>query len=231
MIRALIFDFNGVLADDDPIHMEAFRQVAAEEGLSFTHDEYLDTYLPLNDWDCFKTLFQIHTRALSPQKLDELIQRKSVYYFRTIAEKAVLFAHASSAVKAAAAKYKLAIASGARREEIVHILRHGGIGDCFAAIVAAEDVQLGKPHPEPFSRAHAKLKEKDPSLKIAECVAVEDSIGGIQSAHGAGMRCLGIAHSYGPERLKAAEPEWVIDSIADFVSWMEKESQSEHTIP
>jgi HAD superfamily hydrolase (TIGR01509 family) len=225
MIRALIFDFNGVLADDDPIHMDAFRQVAAEEGLSFTHDEYLDTYLPLNDWDCFKTLFHAYSRALTPETLDELIKRKSVYYFRTIAEKAVLFEHAADAVKAAAAKYRLAIASGARRDEIVHIIRHGGIEDCFEAIVAAEDVKLGKPHPEPFSRAHEKLKEKDPSLKIAECVAIEDSIGGIQSAHGAGMRCLAIAHSYGPPRLKTAEPEWIIDSIADFVSWMEKVSQ------
>jgi HAD superfamily hydrolase (TIGR01509 family) len=205
--------------------MEAFRKVAAEEGLSFTHDEYLDTYLPLNDWDCFKTLFHKHSRALAPQQLDELIQRKSVYYFRMIAEKVVMFDQAPGAVKAAAAKYQLAIASGARREEIVHILRQGGIEDCFAAIVAAEDVQLGKPHPEPFSRAHEKLKKKDPSLRIAECVAIEDSIGGIQSAHGAGMRCLAIAHSYGLSRLKAAEPEWVIDSIADFVSWMEKESQ------
>ena len=225
MIRALIFDFNGVLADDDPIHMEAFRQVAAEEGLSFTHDEYLDTYLPLNDWDCFKTLFHKHSRALAPQQLDELIQRKSVYYFRMIAQKAVMFDHAPNAVKAAAAKYKLAIASGARREEIVHILRQGGIEDCFAAIVAAEDVQLGKPHPEPFSRAHEKLKEKDPSLKIAECVAIEDSIGGIQSAHGAGMRCLAIAHSYGLERLREANPEWVIDSISDFLFWLEQASK------
>ena len=58
MIRALIFDFNGVLADDDPIHMEAFREVAREEGLEFTDEEYLDTYLPLNDRDCFKTAFR-----------------------------------------------------------------------------------------------------------------------------------------------------------------------------
>src|SRR5438552_15782862 len=76
MIRALIFDFNGVLADDDPIHMEAFRQVALEEGLSFTDEEYLDNYLPLNDWDCFKTLFAAHSRTLPTSKLDELIRRK-----------------------------------------------------------------------------------------------------------------------------------------------------------
>jgi beta-phosphoglucomutase len=187
-------------------------------------DSPIDTYLPLNDWDCFKQLFQKHERALNAETLAELIRRKSVYYFRAIAQKTVLFDNAATAVKAAATKHRLAIASGARREEIVHILKQGDLENCFSAIVAAEDVHFGKPHPEPFSRAHEKLKEEDPSLKLTECVAIEDSIGGIQSAHGAGMRCLAVAHSYGPERLSVAEPEWVIDSIADFISWMEKES-------
>src|SRR5262245_23790308 len=223
MIRALIFDFNGVLADDDPIHMEAFRQVAEEEGLSFTDEEYLDTYLPLNDWDCFKTLYAAHGRALAPKKLEELIRRKGVYYFRAISKRTVLVTGAAHAVKAAAGYFPLAIASGARRDEILHILRQGGLEGCFSAIVAAEDVRFGKPHPEPFSRAHEKLRERDASLKTSECVAIEDSIGGIQSAHQAGMRCLAVAHSYGPDRLREANPEWIIDSLADFVSWMEKE--------
>jgi beta-phosphoglucomutase-like phosphatase (HAD superfamily) len=223
MIRAFIFDFNGVLADDDPIHMEAFRQVAAGEGLSFTNAEYLDRYLPLNDWDCFKTLYQERGRALPPPKLDELIRRKSVFYFQAIAEKTVLFADAAAAVRAAARRCPLAIASGARRDEIVHILKQGGLENCFSAIVSAEDVQFGKPHPEPFSRAHEKLRERDSSLQPSECVAIEDSIGGIESAHEAGMRCLAIAHSYEPERLRDANPEWIIGTIADFVSWMEKE--------
>jgi beta-phosphoglucomutase len=223
MIRALIFDFNGVLADDDPIHMEAFRQVVSEEGLSFTDDEYLEKYLPLNDWDCFETLFSERSRRLPPMKLEELIQRKSVYYFRAIAEKSVLFPNAARAVRYAAGRCRLAIASGARRDEILHILNCGGIHHCFSAIVAAEDVQFGKPHPEPFSRAHEKLVEMDESLKTSECVAIEDSIGGIQSAHRAGMRCLAIAHSYGPARLRSANPEWIIDSLTDFLPWMEVE--------
>ena len=223
MIRALIFDFNGVLADDDPIHMEAFRETAKSEGLSFTDEEYLDRYLPLNDWDCFKTLFAAHGRPLAESKLDELIRRKSDHYFQTIADKAVLFSEAGTAVKAATLHCRLAIASGARAEEIRHILTQGGLEGCFSAIIAAEDVRFGKPHPEPFLRAHKKLKERDRSLRIPDCVAVEDSVGGIQSAHGAGMRCLAIAHSYSPARLRSASPEWVIDSIADFVSWLEKE--------
>ena len=223
MIRALIFDFNGVLADDDPIHMEAFRRVANEERLSFTDDEYIEKYLPLNDWDCFKTLFADHGQDLPPLKLNDLIRRKSIYYFQAIAERTVLFSDAAKAVEAAVGRCRVAVASGARREEILHILKQAGLENCFSAIVSAEDVKFGKPHPEPFSLAHEKLKERDGSLKASECVAIEDSIGGIQSAHGAGMRCLAIAHSYGQDRLRSAKPEWIIDSLADFVSWMEKE--------
>src|SRR6516225_8970510 len=78
MIRALIFDFNGVLADDDPIHMDAFRRVAEEEGLQFTDEEYLEKYLPLNDRDCFRSLFDEHSLTLPDAKLHDLISRKGV---------------------------------------------------------------------------------------------------------------------------------------------------------
>src|SRR5207244_6358403 len=167
MIRALIFDFNGVLADDDPIHMEAFRQVAHEEGLSFTYEEYLDKYLPLNDRDCFQTLFAEHGRCLALATLEALIRRKSIYYFQAIAENTVLFADAASAVRAAALKCPVAIASGARLEEIRHILRQEGLANCFGAIVYAEDVKFGTPHPQPLLRAHETLEEKERSLQAA----------------------------------------------------------------
>jgi beta-phosphoglucomutase len=223
MIHALIFDFNGVLADDDPIHMEAFRKVANEEGLSFSDEEYLDKYLPLNDRDCFNLLFQQSGITLPVAELDDLIRRKGAYYLQAIQNKTVLFKTAAAAVRAAAGRYPIAIASGARKEEICHILTQSRLQDCFTAIISADDVQFGKPHPEPFLRAHEKLKERDSSLKVSECVAVEDSIGGIESAHQAGMRCLAVAHSYEADRLRRANPEWVIDSIADFVPWLEKE--------
>ena len=226
MIGALIFDFNGVLANDDPIHMEAFRKVAQNEGLSFTDEEYFDKYLPLNDRDCFQMLFSENCRPLGPARLQELIERKGASYFQMIAQKSVLFDNSAAAVRAAAERYPLAIASGARGTEIRHILSGSGLETCFSAIISAEDVKFGKPHPEPFLRAHEKLKKRHETLKPEDCVAVEDSIGGIQSAHGAGMRCLAIAHSYGPERLKAASPEWLIGSIADFVPWLNRAARA-----
>ena len=104
-----------------------------------------------------------------------------------------------------------------------HILTEAGLHGMFTAIVTAEDVKFGKPHPEPFLRAFEKLKEREPSLKVSECVAIEDSIGGIQSAHKAGMRCVAVAHSYGHDRLRTANPEWILDSIGDLVRWLENE--------
>jgi HAD superfamily hydrolase (TIGR01509 family) len=224
MIRALIFDFNGVLADDDPIHMEAFRQVANEEGLSFTNEEYLEKFLPLNDRDCFNLLFEEHSRTLTPHQFEELVSRKGVHYFNAIEGKNVLFSGAAAAVKQAVGRYSLAIASGARKVEISHILRQGELQDYFSAIISAEDVVFGKPHPEPFLRAHEKLKGKDSSLALSECVAIEDSIGGIQSARGAGMRCLAVTHSYRADRLRKAQPDWIIESIAGLGQWLEKEA-------
>src|SRR5215510_3878199 len=102
MIRAVIFDFNGILADDDPIHMQALHKVVEEEGLTFTEDEYMEQYLPLNDRDCFHEVWRKGNRVLRNGELDDLIQRKSAYYFGAIAQRNVLFSGAAAAVRAAA---------------------------------------------------------------------------------------------------------------------------------
>jgi phosphoglycolate phosphatase/beta-phosphoglucomutase len=222
MIRAVIFDFNGILADDDPIHMQALRQVAEEEGLTFSEDEYMERYLPLNDRDCFNSLWQKNKRTPPGRELENLIQRKSVYYFRAIEQKDVLFPDAAKAVRAAAARGPVAIASGARIGEIRQILARGRLLECFSVIVAAEDVQQGKPDPEPFRLACERLKQYRKDLVPRDCVAVEDSFGGIQSARSAGIRCLAVAHSYPRKRLEEAMAEWTIDSISDFAEWLER---------
>src|SRR5262245_9968870 len=222
MIRAVIFDFNGILADDDPIHMQALLRVAEEERLTFTEDEYMERYLPLNDRDCFQELWQKNNRSLQDGDIEELIQRKSVYYFSAIEQKDVMFKGAATAVRAAARRGPGGIAAGASIGEIRHILSGAGLLDCFSVIVAAEDVQHGKPDPEPFRLAWERLKKNSPNLTPQECVAVEDSLGGIQSARSAGLPCLGVAHSYSRGRLEEAKAQWVIDSISDFTEWLNR---------
>jgi HAD superfamily hydrolase (TIGR01509 family) len=219
-VCAVIFDFNGILADDDPVHMKALRKVANQEGIDFTEEEYLETYLPLTDWDCFRILWSRNSRVLGENEISELIRRKGVYYFEMIANHRVLFEGAASAIEAARRRGPVAIASGARAEEIRHILGSADLLDSFAAIVAAEDVRRGKPDPEPFRLAYERLAAGSPGLKPTDCLAVEDSLGGIRSAHAAGLPCLGVAHSYPRQRLEGTA-DWVIDSISDFQNWLE----------
>jgi len=220
MIRAVIFDFNGILADDDPIHMQALQRIAHEEGLTLTEEEYMDHYLPLNDQDCFQELWKKSGRAMEVEKLQQLIRRKSEYYFKAIDQRSVLFEGAPDAVRAAVGRGHVAIASGASIGEIRHILSSAGLLDCFSTIVAAEDVQRGKPDPEPFRLAFTRLQQSCADLQPGECLAVEDSLGGIRSAQSAGMPCLGVAHSYPRARLAEARPDWVIDSISNFSDWL-----------
>ena len=220
MIRAVIFDFNGILADDDPIHMQALLRVVQEEGLTFTEDEYMEHYLPLNDQDCFRRLWKTHDRALSSTDLNALIGRKSEYYFSAINQRNVMFEGAAGAVRAASGRGPVAIASGASIGEIRHILSASGLMGCFTTIVAAEDVKHGKPDPEPFQLAFERLKQSHSDLSQEDCVAVEDSLGGIRSAQAAGLACLGVAHSYPRSKLAEAKPRWVIDSISDFEDWL-----------
>ena len=108
-------------------------------------------------------------------------------------------------VTAAASHCPIAIASGARKEEIRHILSQAGLSECFSAIVAAEDVHFGKPHPEPFLRAHEKLRVMDRSLKASECVAIEDSRWGLAAARAAGMRTIAITTSSPAAALTSAD--------------------------
>jgi HAD superfamily hydrolase (TIGR01509 family) len=199
--------------------MQALMRVVREEGLSLTEEEYLESYLPLNDWDCFRLLWKTYRRPLSAELTEALIRRKSAYYFQEIRPRNVLFEGAAEAVRAAAAKGPVGIASGARIEEIRHILGAANLLESFTAIVAAEHVRRGKPDPEPFRLAWERLKGVCPDLEAAQCLAVEDSLGGIESAQAAGMPCLGVAHSYPRARLEG-RADWVIDSISDFGSWL-----------
>ena len=225
MIRALIFDFNGVLADDDPIHMEAFRQVAGEEGLSFTDQEYLDTYLPLNDRDCFRLLFEKHSGPLIGGKTRGINRAEGRLLLPgDRPERPCCLRKRRSAVRTAAGRYPLAIAVGSpQKRNLPHSQTGSTAWLFFGAIVSAEDVQFGKPNPEPFLLAHAKLRERDTSLKASECVAIEDSIAGIQSAHEPACNAWLLPILTNTERLRSVNPEWIIDSIADsFPGWKGK---------
>ena len=218
MFQAVVFDFNGVLANDEPVHLEAFRSVAFQEGLNLTDDVYYERYLAFNDWDLFRALYRDNDRNLLDNELETLVTRKSESYHRSLEGRQVLFDGAERAVKAAAENCPLGIASGARRDEIDRILQAGSLGNYFSVIVAAEDVEEGKPGPEPFLKATDQLASRHGRLDRGRCLAVEDSFGGIRSAKAAGLGCLAVEHSYDQSHL--VEADWILKSIREFDQWI-----------
>ena len=213
MLKAIIFDCDGVIADTEPIHMEAFRRVLAEEGISLTRDEYFAHYLALDDRGCFTRVFADRGASLTPVLMTQLMKRKAECVEAVMRAGLQILPGAAELIYRAAECYPLAIASGALREEINLVVHYGGLADCFRVIVSAEDVSRSKPHPDPFIKALELLNlQVTDRIEPRQCLVIEDSIHGIRAAHQAGMRCLAVTNSYSKEQL--SEAELVVDSLA-----------------
>jgi beta-phosphoglucomutase len=205
MLQAVIFDFNGIIVDDEPIHFRLFQKVLGEEGIVLTEEAYYARYLGFDDRGAFTTAFRESQRLLDEAKLDELIARKAVYYQNAIRSQVAIFPGVVNLVAALADNVPLAVASGALRHEIKTILATAGLLDRFRAIVSAEDVERGKPEPDIFLKALAALNHpSEEPLQPASCVVIEDSKEGIRGARRAGMKCLAVTNSHPAELLGEA---------------------------
>jgi HAD superfamily hydrolase (TIGR01509 family) len=215
MLRAVIFDFNGILIDDEPVHLELFQRVLREEGISLEREEYFARYLGLDDRGCFSAAYRDHGKSLDERRLGELIRRKAAYYQETIEERMTIFPGVAALIPALSEKYPLAIASGALRHEIEMILEKIGLRNCFQAIASAEDVGEGKPNPEIFLKALGLLNagKARPLIEPAECLVVEDSRDGILAAQRAGMKCLAVTNSYPASELAGVDA--VVASLSE----------------
>ena len=216
VLRAIIFDFNGVLVDDEPIHLEMFQKVLREEGISLSEQDYYARYLGMDDRGCFKAVFRDRGRALDGSSLAKLVQRKAVYYRESIEKGTVVFPGVKQLIPELFARFPLAVASGALRDEIELILQSVTLRKYFQVIVSAEDVSEGKPHPEIFIKALDRLNRAasgDNPIGSSECLVVEDSREGIVAAHRAGIKCLAVSNSHPAEELRAAEA--VVGSLTE----------------
>jgi HAD superfamily hydrolase (TIGR01509 family) len=212
-LGAIIFDFNGVLVNDEPLHFVLFQRVLAEEGVPLTREEYYARYLPFPDRDLFQAVMRAKGMAFSPAQIEGMVERKGRYY-ADHADGVLFFPGAREFVLEASRRYPLAVASGARREEIETALLRAGLLDSFQAVVGAEDVARGKPDPEAFHLALQRINGLLGSgIMPEECLVVEDSKGGIEAAHRAGMKCLAVANSYPLGELKDAD--WAAEGLGD----------------
>jgi beta-phosphoglucomutase len=214
MLRAIIFDFNGILVDDEPIHLEMFQRVLREEGISLSQKDYYEHYLGMDDRSCFKAAYAENGRSLDEGTQTQLVRRKAAYYQQALQKGLAVFPGVENLIVPLAASYPLAIASGALRNEIEEILQTIGLGKYFQVIVSAEDVSDGKPNPEIFLKALTllnQLKLRSRLISPAECLVIEDSKEGILGAHRAGMKCLAVTNSHAAPLL--AEADAVVPSL------------------
>lgn len=216
-LKAVIFDFNGVIANDEPLHLELFRRILGEEGIPLTEEEYHAKYLGFDNFKCFRAALTDAGRehqAGDNCYVTELIARKTGYYLEAINERFLLFPGVVDLARKLAAAYPMAIVSGAEREEIEHVLRRGEIRDCFHVIITSADISTGKPDPEGFLKALSHLNSLGPRIQPDECLVIEDSVAGVRAAKSAGMQCLAVTNSYTPEKL--AQADWIVPSLIDF---------------
>jgi HAD superfamily hydrolase (TIGR01509 family) len=211
VLRAVLFDFNGVLVDDEPIHVEMILRVLAEEGVALSAAECSERSLGLDDRAFFAAALAAAGEEASGPRLMRLIARKSAYYQERIRQRGYpLFAGAAELVRELAANGRmLGVVTGALREEVEGALRQSGLSALFKVLVTAEDVAEGKPHPEGYLRALEALSSLPPLperlIHPHEVLAVEDSPAGLAAASEAGFVTLGVEHSLPAGRLRAAD--------------------------
>lgn len=213
-LRAIIFDFDGVIANSEPLHFQAFREEVAARGVELSRDAYYRDYLGFDDASAFRAIGADNGRDWSAGEVDAMVARKAERIEELEAHTSVLFPGAAEAIERAAAAAPIAIASGALTAEILRTLARERLAGFFTVVVGADQTAASKPSPDPYQLAVSLMSSRlHISLQPCECLAIEDSRWGLESARRAGLKTVAVAHTYDPEILREADA--VIATIGD----------------
>jgi beta-phosphoglucomutase len=220
MIKAILFDFNGVVIDDEPLQFKAAQEVLEAEGIALTEADYYGS-LGMDDATFFRAAFARAGREYADADFNRVVEAWTKIHREMISDELPLFPGVVTFVKALSRHYPLAVASMASRASIEYVLERAGLAQAFTAVVSAEDVSACKPDPACVNRALEKLNEArraagQSALAPAECLVVEDSPPGIEAARAAGMRALGVTNTVSEAALRAAGAHVVTHSLADW---------------
>lgn len=213
MFPATLFDFNGVLIDDEQVHLDSMREVLAPHGIVISDEDYAERYLGFDDVGAFRAMLTDNGRSATDAEVAELVDKKRPVYMRRVEGSLVVFEGAQDLVRRRAEAGPVAIVSGALRDEIVFALEVMGLTDLIAFIVSAEDTARCKPDPEGYLLGIAQLAELIGDEKAKRALVFEDSLAGIQAAKSAGLPCIAVAHSYPEPELLAAGADGVASKI------------------
>lgn len=211
-LNAVLFDFDGTLVDSDPAHLVAFNEVLAPRGRSLTAQQYATTVVGRANVTIFGALFPDAPLA----ELEWLGEEKERAYLRR-ADLVALHDGAIEVLSGLKAQgLRLALVTNAPRVVIDDVAVRLGLLDCFDATITIDDVTHGKPHPEPYLQALARL-----GVSADQAVVVEDSAPGRHAAQAAGMDVLLLGGSAPAEEGEHPTSVYPIDSlrrISDFVA-------------
>ena len=212
-LHAIVFDFDGVIADSERLHLRSYQEILAPQGIKISSDEYLQKYLGYDDVGVFKAVGRDFNVPMDAQRVSELIAAKGEKYESLAAAGEMLFPGAADFIRAAAAAVPIAIASGALTHEIEEVLERSGLLPLFPVIVGADQTERSKPHPDPYQTAFNRLRSHSGRDLIAwRTVAIEDSRWGLVSARKADLRCVAVATTYSAEELRA-DAELVVPGL------------------
>jgi beta-phosphoglucomutase len=218
-LKAVLFDFNGIIINDEPLHQKLIEQILVEENLRPKPEEFWQFCVGRSDRTCLRDLLTHRSRVVTEKYLSNLIARKSCAYQQQInaIEKLPIYPGLADLIfQLRAAQIKMAIVSGALRAEIELVLERIQLAQHFALMISAEDVDQGKPDPQGYLLAVRQLNQKFPDLKLKpeHCLAIEDTFAGIQAAKSAGMSVVGVANTY-PFHMMQRQSNWAVDYLSE----------------
>jgi beta-phosphoglucomutase len=219
VLKAVLFDFNGVIIKDESIHRELIDELLLAENLRPQGREFWQISVGRSDRACLQDLLKIRGRFVTDEYLDKLIAKKAIAYRQRL-EQLVTLPVYPEVVQFIQQMYergcKLAIVTGAIRSEVELVLQRGEIARYFETIVAGDEISHSKPDPEGYLKSIDILNQLDPNLNLlpSECLAIEDTFAGIQAVKSAGVQVVAIAHTY-PFHMLQRQANWTIDRFAD----------------
>ena len=220
MIKTILFDFNGVIIDDEPLHCKAYQETLAKEDIALTETDYY-ACLGMDDKTFIETQYKRVGKQLDANKAIEVLQIKSNRWRELVANEIPLFPGIENFIRKCAQDFDLGIVSMARGDEIEYVLEATNLADCFSAIISAEDVNAYKPDPQCYRAGYrlidaAHTAKKHLPTTHGECLVIEDSPVGVRAAKSADLKALGVTNTVSAEELRAAGADAVAKNLDDW---------------
>lgn len=216
-LKAVLFDFNGVIINDEPVHQKLIEEILLSENLRPSAEDYWKDCLGRSDRACLKVLLEKRGRIMSDQDLTRLISKKAKAYrhqLENLSELPIYPGVKDLIDKICEAQLIMGVVSSSLRSEVEFVLEKAQLRQYFSVIIAGDDIKVSKPEPDGYLLAVERLNQQFPELnaKPSDCLAIEDTPAGIEAAKRAGMQVVGVANTY-PFHMLQRQADWTVDYL------------------